>query len=83
MSDQSGGRPPSSGSSSAASAQSSEEQTSIALARACARVLLDGGSDTAVRMRAELRKEAVGLDMKSGPEAKAAAAAIRRLLDGS
>ena len=81
MSDNSGDRPPSAGSSAAATSQAIDLQTALALARASARVLLDSTSNLAPRMRGELRKEAVGLDMRGGGEASAAAAAIRRMLD--
>jgi hypothetical protein len=82
MSDQIGERPPGAGSSRAASIPA-ETQAALALARAAVRVLLESSPEVAVRLRAELRKEAVGLDMKEGAEAQAAAAALRRLLDAA
>jgi hypothetical protein len=55
--------------------------TALALSRASVRALLHGAPQSAAQVRAELRKEAVGLDMRAAPEAKTAAANIRRLLD--
>lgn len=81
MSDKTDDRPPSAGPSAAASNQAIELQTALALARASARALLHSSSGAAPVMRAELRKEAVGLDMKGGEDSGAAAAAIRRMLD--
>ena len=56
-------------------------ETATALARAAVRALIKLSPDAGALVRAELRKEAVGLDMKGGPQGKAAAAAVRRLLD--
>ena len=61
--------------------RNAELLTVLALARASVRALLDGPPDMAARVRAELRKEAIGLDMKGPGEAVAAAAALRRMLD--
>jgi hypothetical protein len=83
MSEITGDRPPSAGSSRASSTPAAETQAALALARAAVKVLLESSPEVAVRLRAELRKEAVGLDMKEGVEAKAAAAALRRLLDAA
>ena len=55
--------------------------TALALARACVRALIKVSPDAAAMVRAELRKEAVGLEMKSGPQGQTAAAAVRRILD--
>jgi hypothetical protein len=60
-----------------------ELRLALALGRASVKALTEISSETAGRVRAELRKEAVGLDMKGSPDAKAAAAAIRRILDES
>jgi hypothetical protein len=77
MSDQSGGSPP------PGPSQAADVHAALALARASVRALLDASPDTAARVRAALRKEAVGLDMKGVPETRVAAAAIRRMLDES
>lgn len=65
--------------------QSSEGQLRLALAlgRASVKALLESSPETAARVRAELRKEAVGLDMRGSDDAKATAAALRRILDES
>ena len=78
-----GGPPTRADSSASPPAFNLEQQIAMALARAAARALLEPGSETAARMRAQLRKEAVALDMRPGAEAQAAAAAIRRMLDGA
>ncbi len=56
-------------------------ETSLALARACVRALIKLSPDAAGTVRAELRKEAVGLEMKGGAHGHAAATALRRILD--
>ena len=56
-------------------------ETSLALARACIRALIKLSPDSAAMVRAELRKEAVGLEMKGGAQGHAAAATLRRILD--
>ncbi len=58
-----------------------ELRIALSLARAAVAALKRISPETAGQVRAELRKEAVSLDLK--PEAcdKAAAAAIRRILD--
>ena len=58
-------------------------ETALALARAAVHALIKLSPDAAALVRAELRKEAVGLEMKGGPQGQAAAAALRRVLDGA
>jgi hypothetical protein len=55
--------------------------TARTFARAASAALQPAGEEGLARLRAQLRKEAVALDMRERTEARAAAAAIRQILD--
>jgi len=55
--------------------------TARVFARAAGAVLQHAGEAGLVQLRAQLRKEAVALDMRERADARAAAAAIRQILD--
>ena len=58
-----------------------DHEAATALARAAVRAIIKLSPDAAALVRAELRKEAVGLEVKGGDRGKAAAAAVRRLME--
>ena len=63
------------------SADSIQLDIALALARASVRALMALSPESGAQVRAYLRREAVALDMRLGPDAQAAAAALRQMLD--
>ena len=58
-----------------------DARAALAMARAAVRALIAISPDSAAQVRAQLRKEAIGLETNGGADDLAAAAIIRTLLD--